>query len=324
MTWLGKLQIGEKNESETGRMSVAGRRRSILTMAAATAVAILLATTTVAVSPSKIDVIIPYSSLSRSISSSRTGCCVAAFSNIVSVTQLSRMRERINSSAKSSSLPLILHTERLRRMDGTSQFFSGYSPFLPKVILNARENKREAESEDDSINRSGIDTSSLPGTTSTSKRKRKNSNTGEAKINGKISESTRKRTARQMDKKPKDSGDGDGDETSTSVNIRSSDDMYIDQEQFDEDAEREVLLNQSIDSFLRGEYDRPFSDDAAAPHPGLGPSDVVDAALRSLRALDDPEPCHGAAVMMRFTAPLSRGERWGGGSTSSPWKGVLR
>eukprot|EP00565_Helicotheca_tamesis_P001194 CAMPEP_0185725944 /NCGR_PEP_ID=MMETSP1171-20130828/2071_1 /TAXON_ID=374046 /ORGANISM="Helicotheca tamensis, Strain CCMP826" /LENGTH=341 /DNA_ID=CAMNT_0028394197 /DNA_START=14 /DNA_END=1039 /DNA_ORIENTATION=- len=100
--------------------------------------------------------------------------------------------------------------------------------------------------------------------------------------------------------------------------------ILVTEEQLAEEEERETLLNQSIDSFLRGEYDRPFAEDAAAPHPGLNPGDVVDVSLRSLRDLDDPEPCHGAAVMLRFTAPLSRGERWGGGTSANPWKEVLR
>lgn len=86
----------------------------------------------------------------------------------------------------------------------------------------------------------------------------------------------------------------------------------------------ERSLDLAIDSFLRGEYDRPFAEDAMAPHPGLTPGAMVEAALRSLRKLDDPEPSHGAAVFLRFCAPLSRGERWGGGTTMDPWKNVLR
>jgi hypothetical protein len=77
----------------------------------------------------------------------------------------------------------------------------------------------------------------------------------------------------------------------------------------------ERALDSAIDSFLRGEYDRPYAEDAMAPHPFLTPGTTVEAALRSLRKLDDPEPSHGAAVFLRFCAPLSRGERWGGGTT---------
>jgi hypothetical protein len=86
------------------------------------------------------------------------------------------------------------------------------------------------------------------------------------------------------------------------------------------------FLEYSIDSFLRGDYDRPLADDAAAPLPGLTPGATVEAALRSLRQLDDPEPSHGAAVLLRFCAPLSRGERWGGAPSSGQdqWKQVLR
>ena len=85
------------------------------------------------------------------------------------------------------------------------------------------------------------------------------------------------------------------------------------------------LLEYSIDSFLRGDYDRSFSEDAASPLPGLSPSDTVDAALRSLRDLDEPEPFHGAAVFLRFCAELGRGERWGTTtSSSSSWTELLR
>jgi hypothetical protein len=92
-----------------------------------------------------------------------------------------------------------------------------------------------------------------------------------------------------------------------------------------------ALLDYSIDSFLRGDYDEPFSDDAPAPLPGLTPGGTVDAALRSLRQLDEPEPSHGAAVLLRFCASLSRGERWGSASTSKTdddqqisWKELIR
>mmetsp|Transcript_11217 Transcript_11217/g.23694 ORF Transcript_11217/g.23694 Transcript_11217/m.23694 type:complete len:422 (+) Transcript_11217:272-1537(+) len=84
-----------------------------------------------------------------------------------------------------------------------------------------------------------------------------------------------------------------------------------------DDAEYELLLEYSIDSFLRGDYDRTFAEDAASPLPGLSPRDTVDAALRSLRNLNDPEPFHGAAVLLRFCVELGRGERWGTSATSS-------
>lgn len=87
----------------------------------------------------------------------------------------------------------------------------------------------------------------------------------------------------------------------------------------------EQLLEYSIDSFLRGEYDRQFADDAPAPHPGLTPQTTVESALRSLRQLDDPEPSHGAAVFMRFCCPLSRNERWGGSRNKmGAWKELVR
>ena len=91
----------------------------------------------------------------------------------------------------------------------------------------------------------------------------------------------------------------------------------------------DLLLSYAIDSFLRGDYDGEFADDAPAPHPGLGPGAVVDSALRALRNLDDPAPSHGAAVLLRFCVPLTRGDRWGDTSSSTsssvdPWKEVMR
>jgi len=82
----------------------------------------------------------------------------------------------------------------------------------------------------------------------------------------------------------------------------------------------------SIDSFLNGEYDRPFSEDAGAPHPGLSPKEIVETALHALRNLDIPEEAHGAAVFSRFLSPLTRSERWGGSvsGTLCPWKEILR
>ena len=87
--------------------------------------------------------------------------------------------------------------------------------------------------------------------------------------------------------------------------------------------DNDALLDYSIDSFLRGDYEGSFSDDAASPLPQLSPRETVENALNSLRALDDPEPSHGAAVMLRFCAPLSRGERWGS-IRDDNWKEILR
>lgn len=85
----------------------------------------------------------------------------------------------------------------------------------------------------------------------------------------------------------------------------------------------DALLDYSIDSFLRGDFDSTFSDDAPSPIPAYNPKQTIEHALASLRSLDDPEPSHGAAVLLRFCAPLSRGERWGGAKEDS-WKEVLR
>jgi len=89
------------------------------------------------------------------------------------------------------------------------------------------------------------------------------------------------------------------------------------QYKYDNHYDADLLLEYSIDSFLRGDYDRTFSEDAASPLPGLSPRDTIDAALRSLRNLDDPEPSHGAAVLLRFCADLGRGERWGTATTTT-------
>jgi len=96
----------------------------------------------------------------------------------------------------------------------------------------------------------------------------------------------------------------------------------------------EDIEESNIDSFLRGDYDRPFAEDASAPHPGIiEPRQMLEIALKDLRALNDPELNHGAAVFLRFCLPLSRNERWGGGggggggsnhSTISAWKEILR
>ena len=89
-----------------------------------------------------------------------------------------------------------------------------------------------------------------------------------------------------------------------------------------------VMTNEeySIDSFLMGEYDRPFAEDAAAPHPGLNPRETVENALYALRNLDVPEVSHGAAVFLSFCAPLSRSDRWGGSVSGkrSEWKEMMR
>ena len=88
----------------------------------------------------------------------------------------------------------------------------------------------------------------------------------------------------------------------------------------------ELSEEYSIDSFLSGEYDRPFSEDAAAPHPELSPGETIEYALHALRDLDVPEVSHGAAVFSRFLAPMGRLERWGGSVSGkmSPWKEILR
>lgn len=81
----------------------------------------------------------------------------------------------------------------------------------------------------------------------------------------------------------------------------------------------------AIDSFLRGEYDRPFAEDAAAPTPDYSPSQTVEIAFENLRRLNEPDISHGSAVFMRFCCPLTRNDRWGGSSSSlSHWKQIIR
>ena len=121
--------------------------------------------------------------------------------------------------------------------------------------------------------------------------------------------------------------------TSTEKTSRyANDDTYKDQkapnqeEQVSSPIKKSLMSTNedySIDSFLRGEYDRPFADDAAAPHPELSPGETIESALHALGNLDDPEVSHGAAVFLRFCAPLSRSDRWGG-SVLAPWKEILR
>mmetsp|Transcript_1499 Transcript_1499/g.2995 ORF Transcript_1499/g.2995 Transcript_1499/m.2995 type:complete len:244 (+) Transcript_1499:20-751(+) len=96
-------------------------------------------------------------------------------------------------------------------------------------------------------------------------------------------------------------------------------------EQLRKGSKSDDLLEDSIDSFLRGEYDGTFAEDSLSPLPEYSPKKTVENAVTSLRALDDPEPSHGAAVLLRFCAPLSRGEQWGGGVRGGDaWKGLLR
>jgi hypothetical protein len=94
----------------------------------------------------------------------------------------------------------------------------------------------------------------------------------------------------------------------------------------EEDQDEDEILGYAIDSFLRGDYNQQFADDAPSPRPGLSPGATVEAGLRSLRDLNSPHPSHGAAVLLRFCLPLTRSERWGDASRlfRDPWKEILR
>ena len=83
-------------------------------------------------------------------------------------------------------------------------------------------------------------------------------------------------------------------------------------------------LESEIDSFLRGDYYHPFASDAPAPHPGLSPRATIEAVLMALHNLNKPAPSHGAAILQRFCAPLSRADKWGGAPVVDAWKQVLR
>lgn len=111
------------------------------------------------------------------------------------------------------------------------------------------------------------------------------------------------------------------DEDSITDSFNSKDSTPLDSQVQEED-----LLGYAIDSFLRGDYNLQFADDAPAPHPGLSPGSTIETCLRSLRQLDSPGASHGAAVLMRFCVPLSRGERWGDSTRAGrdPWKEILR
>jgi hypothetical protein len=112
--------------------------------------------------------------------------------------------------------------------------------------------------------------------------------------------------------------------------LNEGDDEKKNERDDDDDDNDERILEYAIDSFLSGGYDRSISeDDAPAPHPALSPGQTTEAALRSLRDLDDPEQpsSRGAAVFQRFCLPLRRAERWGDSSAAAgrdPWKEVLR
>jgi hypothetical protein len=118
---------------------------------------------------------------------------------------------------------------------------------------------------------------------------------------------------------------GDGEDTDKEDPITESCN-YNDLKPMDIQVQEEDLLGYAIDSFLRGDYNLQFADDAPAPHPGLSPGLTTETSLRSLRQLDSPGPSHGAAVLMRFCVPLSRGERWGDSTRAGkdPWKEILR
>ena len=93
----------------------------------------------------------------------------------------------------------------------------------------------------------------------------------------------------------------------------------------DDGVSEDELLSLAMDSFLRGDYDKPLSPDAPSPIPGLSPAKSIDLALRSLRNIDEPTPAHGAAVLKRFCLPLERSERWGDVSRPvNPWKQLIR
>jgi hypothetical protein len=118
---------------------------------------------------------------------------------------------------------------------------------------------------------------------------------------------------------------GDGEDTDDEDPINES---FIsnDLTPLDSQVQEEDLLGYAIDSFLRGDYNLQFADDAPAPHPGLSPGSTIETSLRSLRQLDSPGVSHGSAVLMRFCVSLSRGERWGDATRAGrdPWKEILR
>lgn len=94
----------------------------------------------------------------------------------------------------------------------------------------------------------------------------------------------------------------------------------------DNDNDENDELESEIDAFLRGDYNHPFAPDAPAPHPGLSPRATIEAVLMALHHVNQPAPSHGAAVLQRFCAPLSRAEKWGGAPVVAvdAWKHVLR
>ena len=86
---------------------------------------------------------------------------------------------------------------------------------------------------------------------------------------------------------------------------------------------KDALLEDAIDSFLLGEKANEY-DNSPAPTPGLGPSESVDLALRSLRKEDVLTPYQGAASFLKMCAPLNRGEKWGFGVSDDAFKNCIR
>merc|ERR1711862_111445 len=83
----------------------------------------------------------------------------------------------------------------------------------------------------------------------------------------------------------------------------------------------ESPLDEAINAFLSGDDvsflfdydDRNNNTNSPFPSPNMGPGEVVERALRSLRYMSSmpSEEDRGSAILLRFCAPLQRSEKWG-------------
>ena len=81
----------------------------------------------------------------------------------------------------------------------------------------------------------------------------------------------------------------------------------------------ESPLDININEFLSGGL--TSIPDAPSPLPTMGPGEVVELALNSLRNKSPPET--GSVTFLKCCAPLQRSEKWGVGNTEI-WKEIMR
>ena len=90
--------------------------------------------------------------------------------------------------------------------------------------------------------------------------------------------------------------------------------------------DNESPLDMKINEFLSGDGLVTLPDNSPSPK-NMGPGEIVETALNSLRNMSTPDDAVGSAIFLRFCAPLQRTEKWGtkfGGNTSEIWKEIIR